>query len=275
MKCTTRLLAHACTVVALTAVAVPAVAEDVTFAYKFEPGSTERHRAKLNQEVTMGPMAVSNIADMEVTVKCVSGKDGKYAMEMTFDKVDVSMTMGSTTTANPMGAQLTGQTIAFTTDANGEVSDIKPAGSFAAWGSARQLVEPIIESWYPHLPNKAVPLGGEWKKEGDKKGSDSGMETDIDAAFKFKELKKEKGRDIAVVEQTMTAKVSGKTETPMGNYNVAGGGKGKGDFHFDPSKSRVVRLKGQIDLNMDMTPEAGGDPVQTVITNHVERQLLE
>ena len=274
MKRATRMI-HACATLALAFAAAPVAAEDITFAYKFEPGTSERHRAKLNQEVTMGPMAVSNIADMEVTVKCVSGKDGKYAMEMTFDKVDVSMTMGSNTSANPMGAQLTGQTIAFTTDANGEVSDIKPAGSFDAWSSARQLVEPIIESWYPHLPNKAVPVGGEWKKEGDKKGSDSGMETDVDAFFKFRELKKDKGHDFAVVEQTMTAKVSGKTETPMGNYNVAGGGKGKGDFHFDPSKSRVVRLKGQIDLNMDMTPEAGGDALQTVITNHVERQLLE
>lgn len=274
MKRATRLI-HACATLALAVAAVPVAAEDITFAYKFEPGASERHRAKLNQEVTMGPMAVSNIADMEVTVKCVSGKDGKYAMEMTFDKVDVSMTMGSNTSANPVGAQLTGQTIAFTADASGEVSDIKPAGSFAAWGSARQLVEPIIESWYPHLPNKAVPLGGEWKKEGDKKGSDSGMETDVDASFKFRELKKDKGHDVAIVEQTMTATVSGKTETPMGNYNVAGGGKGKGDFFFDPSKSRVVRLKGQIDLNMDMTPEAGGDALQTVITNHVERQLLE
>jgi len=274
MKRATRLI-HACATLALAVAAVSVAAEDITFAYKFEPGASERHRAKLNQEVTMGPMAVSNIADMEVTVKCVSGKDGKYAMEMTFDKVDVSMTMGSNTSANPVGGQLTGQTIAFTTDASGEVSDIKPAGSFTAWSSARQLVEPIIESWYPHLPNKAVPLGGEWKKEGDKKGSDSGMETDVDASFKFRELKKDKGHDVAVIEQTMTATVSGKTETPMGNYNVAGGGKGKGDFFFDPSKSRVVRLKGQIDLNMDMTPEAGGDALQTVITNHVERQLLE
>ena len=72
MKRTTRLVAHACAALALASGAAPAVADDVTFAYKFEPGTTERHRAKLNQEVTMGPMAVSNIADMEVTVKCLS-----------------------------------------------------------------------------------------------------------------------------------------------------------------------------------------------------------
>ena len=275
MKQAHQLAVHACAFMALAAAALPAAAADVTFAYKFEPGTSERHRAKLNQEVTMGPMAVSNIADMEVTVKCVSAKDGKYAMEMTFDKVDVSMTMGSNTSANPMGAQLVGQTIAFTTDAGGDVSGIKPLAAFEAWETARQLVEPIIESWYPHLPNKAVAVGGEWKKVGDKKGSETGMETAVDAAFKFKEVKKEKGLDIAVVEQTMVAKVTGKTETPMGSYNVAGSGNGKGDFHFDPSKSRVIRLKGQIDLNMDMTPEAGGDAVQTVVTNHVERQLLE
>ncbi len=275
MKRATRRAALAWAAMSIVAATTPVAAKDITFAYKFEPGTTERHRAKLNQEVTMGPMAISNIADMEVTVKCISGADGKYAMEMTFDKVDVSMTMGGNTTANPVASQLAGQTISFTANANGDVADIKPLGTFEAWGTARQLVEPIIEGWFPHLPNQAVAVGGEWKKNGDKKGSESGMETEIEGSFKFRELKKDKGLDVAVVDQTMLATVSGKTATPMGSYTVAGAGKGKGDFLFDPSKSRVVRLKGQIDLNMDLTPEAGGEPVETVITNHVERELLE
>jgi len=253
----------------------PVVAQNVTFAYKFEPGTSERHRVKLNQEVNMGQMAVANLADMEVTVKCVSGAEGKYTMEVKFDKVDVSMTMMGNTSPSPIGEQLVGQSITFTTNASGEVTDVKPVGVFEAWGSARQLVEPVLEGWYPHLPGKAVALGGEWKKAGEKKPSASGAETQINASYKFKEMKKDKGRDVAVVEQTLDATVGGKTTMPMGVFAVAGDGKGKGEFLFEPAKGRVVRVKGKIDLSMNMTPESGGDVMETVVTNYVERDLLD
>src|SRR5262245_32719531 len=104
---------RACAAIAVVVAAAPAFAQDVTFAYRFEPNASERHSVKLNQEVDMGGMAISNIADMQVTVKCVSAKDGKFGMEMKFDKVEVSMTMMGNTSASPIGEQLTGQSIAF------------------------------------------------------------------------------------------------------------------------------------------------------------------
>ncbi len=250
-------------------------AQDVTFAYKFEPGSSERHRVKLNQEVTMGTMAVSNLADMEVTVKCVSGANGKYAMEIKFDKVDVGMTMMGQTSASPIGDQLVGQSIAFTADGNGEVTEVKPVGVFDAWATAQTLVEPVLEGWYPHLPGNAVKVGGGWKKAGEKKPSSSGVDTQINAAYTFKAMKKEKGRDLAVVDQALDAVVSGKTAMPMGTFLVAGTGKGKGEFLYEPAKGRVVKVKGKIDISMDMTPEDGGDTMETVVINHVERDLLD
>lgn len=266
---------RACALLAVVVATVPAVAQEVTFAYKFEPGASERSRVKLNQEVTMGQMAVSNIADMEVTVKCVSTAEGKYAMEMKFDKVDVSMSMMGNTSASPLGEQITGQTISFTADANGNVTDVKPVGVFDAWDSASQLVTPVVEGWYPHLPNKAVAVGGQWEKKGEKESDASGTETLTNASFKFKEIKKDKGGDVAVVEETLDTAITGNSATPMGTYAVMGAGKGKTEFAFDPAKSRVARIKGKIDIEMDMTPQSGGDPVKTVVINHVERNVLE
>jgi hypothetical protein len=260
---------------AIALVAMPAFAQEVTFAYRFEPGSSERHRVKLNQEVDWGGMAMSYLADMEVTVKCLSAKDGKYEMEMKFDKADVSMTMMGTPQVSPLGEQLVGQSVLFTADANGEVSGIKPATVFDAWEMAQQIVEPVLKGWYPHLPNKAVAMGGEWKKAGEKETESSGSETLTNASFKFKEMRKEKTHDVAVVEQTLDSTISGTSATPMGTYQVAGGGKGKAEFLFDPAKSRVEKLKGKVDISMDMTPQAGGDAVKAVVISHVERNLLE
>jgi hypothetical protein len=245
------------------------------FAYRFEPGASERYSIKLNQEVDMGGMAVSNIADMEVTVKCVAAKDGKFSMEMKFDKVDVSMTMMGNTSASPLGEQIMGQAIMFTADASGDVTDVTPVGAFDSWATAQQLVKPVVESWYPHLPNKAVAVGGTWEKAGEKEKSSNGTETTTNTTFKFREIKKEKGRDVAVVEQVLDTAIGGTSATPMGVYTVAGNGKGKGEFSFDAAKARVVRLKGKIDMTMDMTPQSSGEAVKTVVTNHLERNLLE
>jgi hypothetical protein len=95
------------------------------------------------------------------------------------------------------------------------------------------------------------------------------------AAFKFKAMKKEKTRDVAVVEQTLDTTIGGTSATPMGVYAVVGSGQGKGEFLFDPAKSRVVKTKGKVDLSMDMTPQSGGEPMNMVVTNHFERELLE
>lgn len=261
---------------ATIAVAVAAWAsQEVTFAYHFEPGISERYSVKLNQDVSMGQMAMSNIADMEVTVKCVAAKDGKFSMEMKFDKADVSTTMMGNTSANPVGEQITGQAIMFTADASGDVTDVTPVGAFDAWATAQQLIKPMVEGWYPYLPNRAVAVGGTWEKAGEKEKDAGGTESTVNSTFKFREMKKEKGRDLAVVEQTVDMSVGGNSTTPMGAYTVAGSGKGKGEFSFDPTKARVVRLKGKIDVTMDMTPQSAGDPVKTVVTNQLERNLLE
>ncbi|MCI0451014.1 MAG: hypothetical protein L0Z51_01335 [Candidatus Latescibacteria bacterium] len=44
---------------------------------------------------------------------------------------------------------------------------------------------------------------------------------------------------------------------------------------FDPAKSRVVKIKGKVDLDMEMAPQSGGDPMTMIVANHFERELLE
>jgi hypothetical protein len=260
-------------VVALSA--APAVAQEVRFAYDFKPGASERHRVKLNQEMDMGGMAIGYLADMSVSLKCVSGADGKYSMEMKFDKVDVSTSMMGNVSANPIGEQLVGQAITFDVDASGDVNNIKPVGAFDAWDTAKQLVEPVIDRWYIHLPNQAVAVGGSWKKEGEKELQSSGTQTVTNTTYTYKAMKKEKGRDVAVIDQAQDSKISGVATTPMGIFNVDGSGQGKFEILFDPAQSRVVKFKGKIDVSMDMTPQAGGDLVQMIVANHFERELLE
>jgi hypothetical protein len=266
---------RACAWSAVALAATSAAAKEVTFAYRFEAGTKERYRVKLNQEIDMGGMAVTSLADMEVTLTCASGAEGKYVMEMKFDKVDVSMTMMGNTSQSAVGDQLTGQTVSFAVNENGDVDDIKPVGAFDAWATVRQLVEPVLEEWYPHLPNRAVAVGGEWKQDGEKKESSSGTSTVTNATYKFKEMRQDKGRDVAVVEQVLATTIGGTSTTPAGLYSVAGSGRGKFQVLYDPAKSRVSEVKGKIDISMDMTPQGGGDTVQTAVTNHLERSFLE
>lgn len=255
--------------------AASAVAQEVTFAYEFKPGSVERHRVKLNQEADMGGMAMSNMADMQVSLKCVSGVEGKYAMEMKFDKVDVSTTMYGNAMVSPMGEQLTGQAITFDVDAKGVVSNIAPVGSIDGWDASKQLVEPVVDDWYPYLPGQAVAVGGSWKKEGETKTQAGGTQTVTNSTYTFKAMKKEKTSDVAVVDVALDTKASGTAASPMGLFNVAGGGKGKFEVLFDPAKKRVVKVKGKFDLSMDMTPQDGGDVIETVFANNFERELLD
>lgn len=255
--------------------AASAVAQEVTFAYDFKTGASERHRVKLNQEMDMGGMVAGYLVDMSVSLQCASGADGKYAMEMKFDKVDVSTSMMGAVSVNPIGEQLVGQAVTFDVDASGDVSNIEPVGAFEAWDTARQLVEPVIERWYIHLPKQAVAVGSSWKKEGEKEVQSSGTQTVTNTTYTFKAMKKEKGHDVAVIDQTQDSKISGTATTPVGVFDVDGSGKGKFEILFEPTRSRVVKFKGKIDLTTDMTPQAGGDPMHMIVTNHFERELLE
>jgi hypothetical protein len=261
--------------VALALLAGTAVAGDVMFGYKFEQGKSQRYHLKLNTEMKMTGMEASQTADMTVNVTCSSADKGKYTMSVLFEKVQASNMIAGNLNEDPSAAKMVGKTVIFTVDSHGSVSNITPGPGFDVWSSVQQVVEPTLKNWYVYMPAKAVPVGGEWKRENHRDKSVAGADYVTNEHFKFRESKKEKNRELAVVDQDVTTTIGGTTETPIGVYKLAGTGAGKFEFSFNPANGTIPYFKGTMETNIDMTPQSGGMAMKTTVANHIERELLE
>ena len=250
-----------------------AAAQDVLFAYKFEAGSSHRYQVKLSQELDFGGNAISQIADLEVTVTCASVSDGKAVMDMTFDKADMMREMFGSQNADPIAEAITGRGVTFTVDATGEVGDIKQSGYYDGWDQIRAFVEPMVKGWYVRLPNQAYAPGAKWDNT-DKDKSADGTDVTMISHYQYKENKQLGGRNCASVIGDIESTASGRSISPMGTFDVDGGGKGKAEFLFDPSAQMIVKLKAKMSVDMNLTPAAGGDAVDTSVTYQMERELL-
>src|SRR5436190_21888970 len=109
-----RMLAAAIAVTTMTTLA--SAAGDVAFVYKFEPGKSQKYRLQINTDMEMTGMQASQVADMMVTVACVSRKADAYAMTLTFDKVDASNTIGGNMATDPTAIKMVGKSVGFTVD---------------------------------------------------------------------------------------------------------------------------------------------------------------
>ncbi len=254
---------------------IASAAGEVTFGYKFTPGTKEKYQLKINTEMEMTGMQASQIADMTVTVTCVSKQGDAYAMTLTFDKVDASNKLGDSMQADPSAVKMVGKSVGFTVDTHGDVRDIGPGPGFDAWPEVQQVVEPTLKNWYVYLPGSAVAAGGTWKRENYRDKSAAGSEYVSNSNFKFREMKKLKGHDVAMVDEDVTTEVGGSTQTPVGVFNLAGTGKGKFEFQFDPATCTIRYFKGSMETDINMTPQTGGDAMKTSVTNHIERELIE
>jgi hypothetical protein len=268
-----KVLTAAALATAMTTLAT--AAGEVTFAYKFEPGKSDKYRLKINVDMEMMGMQASQMADMTVTVACTAKKGEGYAMTLTFDKVDASNNMSGNMTADPTAVKMVGKSVNFTVDSHGGVTDIGPGPNFDAWPEVQSVVEPVLRNWYVYLPASAVKVGGTWKRENFRDKSSAGAEYVSNENFKFREMKKGKGRDIAMVDEDVTTEIGGSTQTPMGMFNLSGTGKGKFEFQFDPASTAIRFLKGSMESNIDMTPQTGGEPMKTAVSNTMERELIE
>jgi hypothetical protein len=269
-----RRLVFCCMFVAAASLAVQASAQEVLFAYGFEAGSSNRYRVKLSQEMEFGAGAMGQFGDFEVTVKCVSVTDGKASMEMTFDKADMSRTMFGNMSSDPTSEAMVGKSAVYTVDASGEVSDFKPGGSYAEWDQIQQISQAIVESsWYVTLDGRKASPGESWDASR-KDTAPGGVEVASTGTYKFKEMKKEKGRDCASVVLESTNVLSGQTSNPMGTFDVTGEGKGKFEFLFDAAQRMIVRLKTRSEAKMSLTAPGGGDPQEVSVVVQVERELL-
>lgn len=248
--------------------------DDVTFAYAFEQGYEQAYKIKFNQETDMGFFAISMFADISVTEKCVAVEEGIFQMEIVFDEVDASVTMGGRMQDTGISEALTGQSVMFKLDANGEVDDIRAAGLIENFAQLRQqLIKPIIESGFPYLPGGGVSPGGKWSREKETDTTDQGLEITRWGDFEFKEMKEEKGRECALVKGAQNSSISGTMRVPQGAAEADGGGEGEFEFLFDPEAGIIVKLKGSMDINMDLVPEGGGDTIETVVGFTIEREI--
>lgn len=268
-----RRMVYWCLFVAVVLFAAQAMAQEVVFAYGFNAGSSHRYRVKISQEIDFSGNAMGQIGDLEVTVKCLSVADGVASMEMVVDKADVSRQMFGNQAADPVGEMLIGHGVAFKVKAGGEVSDIAQSGYYDGWESIQPFVEPLLKGWYLRLPEKAYPPGGEWEHTDAEKGAD-GTDVKMTVRYKYKENKKQGGKDCAVVTGDITSEVTGTSISAMGTFKVDGGGKGKFEFLFDPAAGLTVKLKSTMTVDMDLTPAVGGDSVDTSVNYSMERELL-
>jgi hypothetical protein len=248
--------------------------DDIMFGYKFEEGYSSKYKLKFSQEVDFGGFAMNVFADFEVEEKCTGVTDSTYTMEATFIKVEASRMVFDNIEEHPMSEQLAGQTVVYSVDAHGDVSGIKAAGYIDGWAGMKDIVEQVIESSYVYMPDAAVAAGGEWQQEAEKETTDDGMEVVTSSKFEFKEMKQENGRDCAKIVGKMENTFSGVMTTPQGAMEADGTGAGEYECYFDPGTTTIVKLKGRVDVKMDMIPESGGDAVETTVAYQVEKELL-
>jgi hypothetical protein len=227
----------------------------------------------MNTEADFRGMTMTQMADMEVTLKCVSVAPDRNVVELTVDKAEMSRSMMGNMESDPTAAKITGHAIGFVVSAKGEVSEVNPVGYMDGWDELKRVVEPLVKSMYVYLPGNEAAVGGTWTQERSET-EESGVELSSKGVFKFKEMKKEKGTDCAMVTADIDNKMGGTSTTPMGSFGVDGKGKGRYDFAFDPASGTVLRFKSKIDVEMNLTPQAGGEPVVSIMGYTIEREKL-
>ncbi len=258
----------------VVAVSVAGADEPVLFAYVMEEGQAESFKVKFSQETDLGFFMLSFFVDMEVTERCIKADSVGYTMEMTFDKVEASRLFQEKMTQDPMSNNLTGARVTYRVDRHGEVTDIKATGYIEGWSQAERVIKPIIESGYAYLPDREVAAGGEWGKDAEIDTTDAGLEITTTSKFKFKETKKEKGRQCAKVEGRVQNIIGGETDTPQGLMAANGEGKGKFEIFFDVATHTVIKLKASMDIKMDLVPQSRGDTIETTISYSLQREIM-
>jgi hypothetical protein len=265
------------TLVVASLAAVPAgtTAEDgVYFAYEFSEGYVQQHKVGFKQEMFWGTFSRSAIIDMEITEKCVGvTDDGLFQMELVFDKVEASIMMYDKLQESGIGDNLTGQTISFTVDKFGETNDVRAVGYIDSWSQMEQLVTELANQFYVYLPAENHSEGEEWERTDER--DERGMNITEMWNYKFDKVEEKMGRKCAKVKAEVEYGIGGMTTTPGGDVNMEGEGDGKYEFYYDPAEKLVVKMKGSVEVNSDMTPVSGnGDTIKSTISYEIDRELL-
>jgi hypothetical protein len=263
--------------IATAALVLPsgAPADDaVYFAYDFGDGYNQRYEISFSEERAAGNYSMTSIFDLEITEKFIGvNDDGKFEIEIVFDKVDASVMLFDQMRETHIGEQLTGQSIGFLLDKNGEHSELKALGYIESWEQHKGTIEMFVGMFYVPLPGKGYAKDDKWEYTDEQ--DNNGLNTTTRSEYHFKEMKKEAGHDCAKVTIETEVGLGGILETPGGDFETEGEGEGESEFYFDSANGLVVKLKSKIEVNLDLTPVTGKGEVQQVTnTYEIERKLL-
>ena len=276
LRCSSRLwilVAIGILAVTVTAPAPAPAEESVMFKYKFREGYNQDYKIKFSQEMYFGSFGMSFFWDLEVTFKCVGiTEDGKFNMEVVFNKVDASRMQGDRMEETKLGEQLTGQTVACVVDVHGEVDDIKAMGYIEAWRQIERDIKTVIQAFFVYLPAEEVAKGENWENTDERNQEE--LHITSRSEYEFKEIKDKKGRQCAKVKAKTEVGIGGVQETPQGDFKAEGEGEGETEFYFDVADGIIVKLKDEMEIKMDMTPVAGGDGFEITRSYQIEVELL-
>ena len=241
-------------VLAFVCPAALTAADAVHFVYKYSPGYSQDFKGEFGSEQNFYGRNLVTLVEMEFTETCVEVfGDTLYKMELSFNEVSSSMRMNDNLMPNQMDEALKGQTVSYNVDKYGKVSDLKAKSYITGWRQLSQMLNNVIGGWYPRLPDDSVEPGNSWKDERTEYPEEAqGMEVQSITTYKFKEIKKEKGRLCAKVEGEEKSIISGKTVNNFGEFNTDGKSKTKFEFMFDPDGVGIVKFKATMQMDVKM-----------------------
>jgi hypothetical protein len=271
--CSLAVLGLAAAVLVSTPTSIPAE-DGIHFVYQFKKGHVQQYKVNFKQQIFWGSFSRSAMIDMEVTEKCVDvTEDGLFEMELVFDKVEASIMMFDRMQDSGIGEGLTGQTITYTVDKNGETNDVRALGYIEVWNQIEQMVTEIANQFYVYLPAEDRAEGEKWERTDER--DEDGMNITANWEYEFDKFEEVKGRDCAKVKAEVEFGIGGIASTPGGDFNMEGEGDGDYEFFFDAAESMVVKMKGSMEVKSDMVPVSGsGDEVESTIIYEIERELL-
>ncbi|NIM18885.1 MAG: hypothetical protein GTO42_02520 [Candidatus Latescibacteria bacterium] len=227
-------------VVWLFLVPTPGLAkDDVHFVYNFKPGSSQKFEIDFGQETSFSGRNYVFLSEMELTETCIEIEEsGLFKMEVTFIEVSSSMRMNDKLIDNKMDEVLVGQTLGYRVNKIGEVSDIRPKSYIEGWRQFSQVLDALINGWYPELPDSTIGVGGNWVclDTTETMREDQRVTMITRVVCQFEEMTKEKGRQCAKIKGEGASHIDGEKEN-----------KFEFEYCFDPKEVGIVKFKAKIE----------------------------
>lgn len=221
----------------------------VHFTLGYSEGFEQKYKVKYSQEIDGGFFTFARFADVKITDRCVGADTSGLKMKTSFDEVEMSRRVMERLQEDPAGAQLTGKSVSYRVTPDYDVEDIQVEGYVENWAQIQDLAQIVLDSGFPWLPDREYSKGDSWDLP-EREEKENGRVKRTTATFKFKEMKKEKGRECAKVEGEIQVHMEGSFQSPQGSVEGVGEGKGKLEFLFDPERRVFVKLKSKFEMEI-------------------------